>query len=50
MVVEFTRNAKTFQGKVISRGFHSVDAPESYEVAVREHLTIWVPVSDCTVN
>lgn len=47
MIVSFQRNGKTFSGKVVSRGFYDVDAPESFEVQLREHATIWVPVTDC---
>lgn len=50
MTATFNRNGKTFTGTILSRGFHIVDAPESFQVRVREHIVIWVPVADCKVG
>lgn len=49
MTVTFNRNGKTFTGTAISRGFHNVDKPESFEVQISEYVVIWVPVADCKV-
>lgn len=50
MTATFNRNGKTFTGKIISRGFHNVDAPEGFEIALDSARTIWVPVTDCKVG
>jgi hypothetical protein len=50
MTATFTRNGKTFTGKIVSRGYHNVDAPEGVEIELDRARTIWVPVSECQVD
>lgn len=50
MTATFSRKGKTFTGTVLSRGFYNVDKPESFEIQVREHVVIWVPVAECKVG
>lgn len=50
MTVQFQINGQTRTAKVIARGFHDVDAPESFEVEINSYgFTKWVPVKDCKV-
>ena len=46
MIVKFKTTGGEAQGKVLSRGWHNVDKPESYLVDLG-HAVKWVPVTEC---
>ena len=50
MTATFTRHGKTFAGKVLSRGFYTVDAPEGFEIELDAFRTIWVPIAECKIS